>query len=215
MEYSLKLSAIPNQSSNEIIQKSKLVQNLLQNFNLLKNSTIEFPKIDMKISKPRWHASLNRILKSGYKGHLSFQNRGDLGGVAMYDDRVTLYFNPLRIDYEFILNQVFPESIKVFSPYRACIVDLDLGIKDVRVIGIKDIRKEIDRIQIVDYIDEAYCKVYFDKNSDDIIRILSNQVHEVRKFHNGVIVTLFDKPMKQDELEELSNLTLAKLKKKY
>ncbi len=210
MDYCLKLHSLPK-DFEELNQKFRSIKNVIEASNLWKKGKEPLPDLEQKSSKPKWHISLNRCLVSGCKGYLNFQNRHSFGDEAMHDDRMILEFSSKKIDFEYLRDHFFVNALTSFSCYRSYFDDEELSLKDFDRFGVPDIRRFVDRINLIDFISDAFCQIYFRKNSKDVAALLKKNGFEVKHIKDGIIIMLANTPIPTDELENRSDFALAVL----
>jgi len=159
-------------------------------------------------------ADLSPCLASGIKGAISYASRliAAVQDKAISDDSLILKFDSDEIDYQRFSSEIFPEIVKVFSPYRATIIiDLDQDLDDFEDIveesqktG-KDVdgRDTVYRFNPVNYFDDLMCMRAFGVNSDEVIEKLSDSIEKAEKISAGVLLVVTSKLVKSDDLVAL------------
>ncbi len=215
MKYQLELSSIP-QSFEELDSKYQSIKKIIESSELWKEGKELLPKLKTQPSKPKWHVNLTRSLISGYKGYISFNNRYSIvNSEGMYDDRLILEFNPIKIDFDYLRGYFFNSVSTEFSSYRASIVNISLVLKDIDKKGVIDTRKKFDRFHFIDFIRNDFCEIYFKISAKKITDLLLRNNFDVREVKDGIIIILAEDILSDDELERRSDDAIKIIQNKF
>jgi len=156
---------------------------------------------------------LSSALGNGIKGHSVYVLRSAdyLQDKAQYDDNVAIKFDPKKINFNYLVEEIFPLYIKAFLPYRATIQSSDIANADWPEIADKCNSTEKDvngrdgvyRINAVNYYDRELCQRAFDLSPEQIIERLDGKVESVSLLLDGVMLIYSSKLLERDELEKI------------
>lgn len=118
---------------------------------------------------------------------------------ATSDDVLVLAFDSDAVDVVRFSSQVFPEIVKIFSPYRAAVVDdLDRELDDHELIVQEsqrtgsdvDGRDTVWRFHPVNYFDNVLCLRAFGMNATEVVARLNDLSAVARVLGTGVLVVI-------------------------
>jgi hypothetical protein len=162
-------------------------------------------------------SDLSPCLVNAVNGAISYASRlpAAIKDKATSDDSIILKFDSDEIDFHKFCNDVFPEIIEAFSPYRAVIItDLDQDLDDFEDIvqesqstG-KDIdgRDSVFRIYPVNYFDDEMCKRAFGISSSEVVGKLKSSIDRAEIIAGGALLLVFSEPAAGSELASIDNL---------
>ncbi len=165
---------------------------------------------------------ISPCLISGIKGAFSFASRLPAAIVdkAISDDSITLKFDSDAIDFQWFGNEIFPEIIKAFSPYRAAIVtDLEQDLDDYEDIVEEsrctghdvDGRDTVFRFYPVNYFDNSLCIRAFGISSDEVVAKLEKSIKHAANIDSGALLLVAESPVVGDDLIVLDGSIRQKL----
>lgn len=146
--------------------------------------------------------NITKFLTNGVKMIIFYRYRNRLDDHHSSDDRIFIEFNSKKIDYEFLINIVFPHYVIAFGAYSANIFNEMLIYKDFERSRNKNGRKSIVRIYPVVFYDSQFCKEVFRMNVKEILKKLSGQVYKALLHNNGIIIVADIKPLSVEESDE-------------
>jgi len=143
--------------------------------------------------------NLTPLLSIGISGAISYASRleGAIVDKAISDDSLRLEIDLKKIDYQWVVSELFEAVISAFRPYRACVIeDLDSDLDDFDEIcrlaleSGRDIdgRDSIFRIHQVSYYDDELCLREFRLSSKDIASRLEGKIELTKSLANGVLL---------------------------
>lgn len=162
-------------------------------------------------------SDLSPCLVKDVNGAISYASRLPAAIVdkATSDDSIILKFDSDKIDFHKLCNDVFPEVIEAFSPYRAVIItDLDQDLDDFEDIvqesqstG-KDVdgRDSVFRIHPINYFDDEMCKRAFGIASSEVIEKLELSIERAEKIAGGALLLVSSEPVAGSELASIDSL---------
>jgi hypothetical protein len=153
---------------------------------------------------------LKRILGNGIKGDLIYRYRRLIEDDSSDDDHLYIEFNPLKVDYNVLVNEVFKKYIEYFDAYSASIFNEELIFIDFEKTRDKNFRNDIVRFYPVSFLDSELCARALNLTPMEIYQKLDNHIEKVELFMNGVIIVGSSKVLTAQESEEL-DLKIRKL----
>lgn len=148
--------------------------------------------------------SITRQLKRGMKGHISYLYR-DEGYLKESDNNNDL----LIIDFKSgkgltkELVEISTAYIVAFDAYFLTINQDSISIKDWDKIVNEEIefssRRDILRINAINYYDKELCKNAFSLNPEEITERLSGEVELVKLVHNGVFFVVTSEELAEEQ----------------
>lgn len=156
-------------------------------------------------------------LVDGINGAISYASRLSAAVVdkATSDDSIILKFDCDEIDFCQFCNDVFPQVVQAFSPYRAVVVtDLDQDLDDFEDIVQETQRtgKDVDgrdsvfRIYPVNYFDDTLCKRAFGISSSEVVEKLKISIERAEPIAEGALLVVSGEPVAGPELASMDNL---------
>jgi hypothetical protein len=169
-------------------------------------------------------SDLSPCLTAGIKGAISYASRlpAAIADKAISDDSIVLKFDDDEVNFEWFCNDVFPEVIKVFLPYRAAIVtDLDQDLDDFEDIVQEsqrtgsdiDGRDSVFRIHPANYFDDLMCKRAFGLSANEVVEKLKTSVERAENFETGALLIISSNPLVGEQLFSMDSLVRKDLSK--
>lgn len=151
-------------------------------------------------------ADMSLCLRFGMKGAITYASRllKSIPDKAIYDDSLVIQIDTDTVAFAWFCRSVFPEIIKIFSPYRANIVtDLDQDLDDFENIVEEAQRtgKDVDgrdtvfRIHPANYFDEVMCVRAFGISGNVMVEKLAGSIALAENFQSGALLILIDEPV--------------------
>jgi len=163
-----------------------------------KNLSIPFPGFGMEFTAT---VVLNKFIGNSIKMSIFYRYRNNLTDDTLSDDRIYIEFNPKKVDYNYLLTNIFPLFIEHFDAYFADIFDFPLIYKDYEEKRFGNRRHVINRVYPVSFYDEKLCNSFFKRKPKEIVRLLEGHVHSAKVFNNGVLIIEDTRPLSMDESE--------------
>ncbi|TVO96818.1 hypothetical protein AYI86_13265 [Shewanella algae] len=169
-------------------------------------------------------SDLSPCLVNAVNGAISYASRlpAAITDKATSDDSLTLTFDSDEINFHKFCNDVFPEIVEVFCPYRAAIItDLEQDLDDFEDIVQESQRtgKDIDgrdsvfRIYPVNYFDDAMCNRAFGITAHEVIEVLTTSIERVEEIAGGALLLVSSEPVTGSELASIDSLVRGCLSK--
>jgi len=125
-----------------------------------------------------------------------FRGEDYLRDTAQYDDYIVSPIGFCPAEYRVFVQQVFPEYIRVFKPYRAAIEHDEIAVADwKRVIDRSqgadvdiDGRGDVSRLWPVSYYDRHLCQHAFGLSPEEVVSRVRGTVRSATVVGNGVLV---------------------------
>lgn len=143
-------------------------------------------------------ADISDALHNGVSAAISYCSRNAIeADHGMYDDILTIEFDPSRADYPVFALPVFGQLVKVFGAYRATVVldeELDLDDYDHILDEVDATGRDVDgrdgvfRISPVCFFDRELCNRAFGIPPAEIIDRLVGKIEHVEKIDDGVLI---------------------------
>jgi len=157
------------------------------------------------------HFQLGKFLGKGITGFARYRFRGGLRDDPSCDDFIDLEFNPERIGYSELLNEVFPSYVEYFEPYLAYVGDEEFTYIDFdRSRGFNQ-RAGVLRIHPANYFDERLCNRSFGMSAIATLERLAPAAQRAELIHGGVFFVAKDTPMSIEDAETLNAKLLPQL----
>ncbi|MCX2803376.1 hypothetical protein OQJ68_16485 [Microbulbifer thermotolerans] len=162
-------------------------------------------------------SDLSPCLIDSVNGAISFASRlpAAIADKATSDDTIILKFDSDEIDFHKFCNDVFPEIIEAFNPYRAVIItDLDQDLDDFEDIvqesqstG-KDIdgRDSVFRIYAINYFDDEMCKRAFGIGASEVVEKLKSSIERAEEIAGGALLLVSSEPVAGSKLASIDGL---------
>ncbi len=146
---------------------------------------------------------LNKFLKNGIKGEVIYTYRGI--NSREIDDRIYLEFNPIKINFDELINTVFKQYIDSFDPTEASIFNKEIVQYDYENRSKYDLTKFIRFYQVF-FWNQRYCEKKLGISLLEFKNKISNHVEKVELFKDGIIVIASSKLL---TLKESNDINLA------
>lgn len=146
--------------------------------------------------------SLRKVFKKSISCLIQYRYRNMLSDHHSCDDRIAYEFNVTKIDYERLVEQVFPRFIQAFSAYRGSIYPEELIYLDFEKSRFKNSREVIYRIYPVMYLDRILCKRVFLLTPEEVFEKLKTQIYKVEIINDGILLIASSKPLSVTECNE-------------
>ena len=204
MKYVLKLRARPEECAKIEDKHSKFIEGLVALGGDWGLPPGEYPAPDAG-EELSAHFQLGKLLGKGIKGFVNYRFRGGLRDESGSDDYIDLEFRPDRIDYQHLLNEVFPSYIECFRPYHAYVGDEEFTYIDFDRSRGFDHRSGVLRVHPANFFDEQLCERTFSLSPEEIQQRLASIAQRAEVIQNGVYFFAQETPMKIEDAESLSD----------
>ena len=141
--------------------------------------------------------------KPRIRGRLIYSLRFDAADKAMYDDHLTIEFDPQKVDFGRLATEIFPTYLRAFAAYQGEIGDIQLADKDFEEERKKNQRDCVYRIYPVSYMDRELCMRSFGFPPDEVIKRLKGHVLSVDKLNDGVAIVAKASPASIEESDQI------------
>jgi hypothetical protein len=149
---------------------------------------------------------LKKCLENGFVGQICYPFRDpNASDKASNDDFICIDFNPLKIDYELIVSDVFPRLVAAFDGYRGQIIDTKIYSLDFEKKQTIDDRHGVYRILPVAFYDRQLCVRGFNLSPEEITKRLSGRVESAKLFNDGVLLIERSRPFTLEEADFIDN----------
>ena len=140
--------------------------------------------------------------------YLTYQYRHCFGDdMAMYDDNLTMFINPKRVDYRSLVLEAFPRYVAGLRAYIGSIGDEEFIFVDQEKLEEKDLtlhtRSEVDRVWPVSFYDDEFCQRAFGLSPKAVAKRLKGKVEQVSNMSNGVYIVGSSKVLEFEEADRL------------
>ncbi|WP_156948423.1 hypothetical protein [Marinobacterium jannaschii] len=168
---------------------------------------------------------LRKFLGKGISGEVSYCLRKDhyLINNSSRDDRLIYEFNPEKVDYKALVNDVFPELVRSFECYRAAIYDEDAFLPHWR--ELKRVNREFGKdlngrdgvfyINPVTYFSRSLCNLEFSISPDEIVSILDGKIEHVSLLLDGVLIRYSSEVLSETEYDAVDKYIRSLLTESY
>jgi hypothetical protein len=160
-------------------------------------------------------ADISQVLGKGFNGEIVYQLRSEsyLRDAAQFDDNLGIEFNPKKIEFSILVNQVLPILIDAFDCYRATIYEKTIARRDWREIvkHCRDSGSDVNgrdgvfRINAVNYFDRELCLRAFGLSPEEIESKLTGNVEKVEIIGDGVYILVTSDVLNSEEIEQLDS----------
>lgn len=131
---------------------------------------------------------LDKILGKGIKGNIIYRFRRLIEDHSLDDDVMNIEFNPKKIDYDFLITEVFKKYIEFFEPYAAQIFNEEVIYQDFELSQNMNLRIDFIRFYPVSYFDAKYCKDSLGVTVLELKYLLMGKVEKVELYNDGIII---------------------------
>ncbi len=152
--------------------------------------------------------SVRKFLGKGLSGDVHYYFRGGLWDHPSSDDFFNIYFNPHKIDFAYLVDEVFVAYVEAFDPYYAQITDLEFVHMDFDEMAElpTNARTGLFRPGIVSYMGEEFCRRVWGMGASDMARKFEGQVEQVRCAAGGVVLVLASTALPLEEAKSITDL---------
>jgi len=143
--------------------------------------------------------------KEIYGAEVQYQNRKYLIDHPQYDDFFMFEFNPKKLNYGELVNDIFQEYIGSFGAYVGEIHDqalIHLDFDAWRQSGINE-RSGVFRFYPVCFFDQELCSRAFQLTPNEVAARVSDNVEGVKLVSNGVLIVASSKIVSIDGANEI------------
>ena len=204
MKYVLKLRARPEECATIEDKHSRLIEGLVALGGDWGLPPGEYPAPDAG-EELSAQFQLGKLLGKGITGFVNYRFRGGLRDESGNDDYIDLEFNPDRIDYHHLLNEVIPYYIDCFRPYHAYAGDEEFTYIDFGRSRGFDHRSGVLRVHPANFFDEQLCKRAFCLSPEEVQQRLTGIVQRAEVIQNGVNFIAQAEPMQIENAESLND----------
>tara|TARA_B100000745_G_C20097845_1_gene375425 strand:+ start:205 stop:846 length:642 start_codon:yes stop_codon:yes gene_type:complete len=203
MKYYLELRAVVHEDFSMESKHSKLIsslEHLSANWNL---SSSQSPSLSP--GDPCAVLTISKCLPKGVRGEIVYQRRLPYDDKASNDDYISINFDPNKVEYKKLIEQIFPGYISAFQPYWANIYDEEFTFLDFTEIRKQQIeaRHQIYRISPVTYLHQNYTQRALGMTPEQVIKKLDGNVERVELISGGVYIILSSYPLPTEEMDKL------------
>jgi hypothetical protein len=152
------------------------------------------------------YLTFSKLLGKGISGREYFNSRAYLEDEAMNDDFFDMSFNPEKVDYRHLVQEVLPKLISAFDGYFAKLGDarfVTIDFDAEEEAGASDCRFDIYRIYPISFFDRILCKRAFHLNPEQIVSRLARHVENVTLLGDGVYIVGSSEPLQLDDANKL------------
>ena len=167
------------------------------------------PSISIEAPDPGRNLSANvrasKLLGKGLNGALYYQFRRSFYDDASQDDHIDITFNPSKLDYAALIDQVLLGYAFSFDAYYAIIGDekfIHMDFDKERELRI-DRRSAIFRISPVNYFRKDLCMRALGLTPAQIVDRLQGNVETAREVRDGVFIVLTSDVLPTEEMDAL------------
>lgn len=163
----------------------------------IENNEYPFPEFGIDIASV---FRLNKYLKNGIKGDIIYSYRRNPS--PENDDRLSIKFNPSKIDYKELIETVFKKYINFFTPYEASIFNIEV------IYHFFENRDKYDlsnyfRFSPVFFWNSEYCSNKLKISLLELKNKLAQDVEIVELYKDGIFVIASSKLLTLNESNEL------------
>lgn len=144
---------------------------------------------------------LNKFLRNSIKGEVIYTYRGINSRET--DDRIYLEFNPIKINFNELINTVFKQYIDFFDPTEASIFNKEIVQYDYENRDKYDLTKFIRFYQVF-FWNQSYCEKKLGLSLLEFKNKISNHVERVELFKDGIIVIASSKLLTLEESNDIN-----------
>jgi hypothetical protein len=196
----------------EVRSIAREAQSIVEKHDIFVRHTQHLPspwKTSLDRAAPEPGAALSGALKvsdlfgKGLAGRVVYQFRRPFRDDSSQDDWIDVSFNPAKIDYRQLIDQVFLDCAAAFDAYYADIADDEFIYMDfdrLRELGI-DRRQGLYRLPPVSYLRLDFCQQALGLSPAGIVERLQGKVEVVREALDGVFIVLTSEILPTDEMD--------------
>jgi hypothetical protein len=147
--------------------------------------------------------NFDKILGKTLSGNIIYRFRRMLENHSLDDDVINIEFNPKKLDYAFLIEDVFKKYIDFFEPYSAHIFDEELIYQDFERSQNKNLRKDLIRFYPVSFFDAKYCMDALGVSLLELKNLLLEKVERVELYKDGIIIIASSKLLNSEQSNKM------------
>jgi len=148
---------------------------------------------------------MNKHFGRGIKCSIFYQYRNLLQDHSLQDDRMYLEFDPKKVDYADLADNILPAYVDIFESYRAVIYDEELLFADFEKSRNVNLRETILRFYPICFYDEELClRSLHNPVSEIFDRLIQNNI-KVSILGNGIFINYSSKFFTVQEADEFDS----------
>ncbi len=159
--------------------------------------------------------SITRILRRGMKGYIYYFYRGDYLNDSQDDDRLIIEFKSGKgLTKELV--EILPTYISAFGAYFLTIGNYSISVPNWDKVVDKEIeyhpRKDVLRINAINYYDRELCRNAFNLTPEEILERLTGKVEIARIVNDGIYFVYTSEELPEEEHRKIDAIVRSWLK---
>ena len=146
---------------------------------------------------------LPNLQKGGFKGRVTYRYRRLLNDSSSEDDVADVSFNPQKVDFAPLIDEVFPRYVQAFGAYFGYIGDEEFVHIDFNRSRGFNRRAGVLRFYPVTFLDAELCRRAFGVPSSHLIERFQNAGLPAQPLKDGLLMVTHHGPVSIADCEEL------------